>query len=207
MSAEFQFQFQFQSGGDGNMETATKYGVDNLAADLRRITRQTSDDRKIVAQVRPLAKRMAASADSWVLPDYYHCDAEQGFGVHLLHEEENHDLAIFAVSWLPGRGTPPHDHGAWAVVSGVDGGETNINWKRLDDGSKPGYAEIKEFHRVTIGPGDVMVMLPRDIHTVINETGEVTLSLHIYGRHVNYTERSQFDPENNTTDELKLKVE
>jgi hypothetical protein len=22
------------------------------------------------------------------------------------------------VSWLPGRGTPPHDHGTWAVVAG-----------------------------------------------------------------------------------------
>ncbi len=189
------------------METTTTYGIADLAADLRRITADTGDHKAIIGRVRPLAARLAENPQGWVLPELYACDAEQGFGVHLLHEEPNHDLAIFAVAWLPGRGTPPHDHGTWAVVAGIDGDETNINWRRLDDGARPGHARIEEYHRVTAGPGDVISFLPRDIHTVINQTDKVTLSLHIYGHHVNYTERSQFDPEAGTAKELKLKVE
>jgi hypothetical protein len=33
------------------------------------------------------------------------------------------------------------------------------------------------------------------------------MSLHIYGRNVNYTVRRRFDPENDTAREMKLKVE
>ena len=32
------------------------------------------------------------------------------------------------------------------------------------------------------------------IHGVVNDGEAVTLSLHIYGKHLNYTGRSQFDP-------------
>ena len=189
------------------METTTAYGVDDLAADLRRITAAGSDHKEIIRQVSPLAERLAANTESWLSDDYYDCNDEQGFGVHLLHEEPNHDLAVFAVAWLPDRGTPPHDHGTWAVVAGVDGDETNINWKRLGDGSKPGYAKIEEYHRVVAKPGQVMTFLPRDIHTVWNETDRVTLSLHIYGRHVNYTDRSMFDPENDRAESFIVTVE
>lgn len=188
------------------MDATTAYGVADLAAELRRITSETGDEKEIIRQVSPLVKGMALNPDSWLKKEYYDCDADQGFGVHLLHEEPNHDLAVFAVAWLPGRGTPPHDHGTWAVVAGVDGDETNINWRRLDDGSTPGYAKIEEFHRVIAKPGQVMPFLPRDIHTVVNETDQVTLSLHVYGRHINYAERSQFDPERDREERFVVTV-
>jgi len=189
------------------METTTAYGIGDLAADLRRITAETSDHKEIIRRVGPLAKRLAANTDSWLLDDYYSCDEAQGWGVHLLHEEPNHDLAVFAVAWLPDRGTPPHDHGTWAVVVGVDGDETNINWRRLDDGSKAGYARIEKFHEVVAKPGQVMAFLPGDIHTVWNDTDRITLSLHIYGRHINYTDRARFDPENHRAEPFIVTVE
>jgi hypothetical protein len=49
-----------------------------------------------------------------------------------------------------------------------------------------------------LGPGDVLTLQPDSIHSVINETASVTVSLHVYGKHVNYTESSQFDPEQHT---------
>ena len=189
------------------METTTAYGIDDLVSDMRRITAESSDHKDIIRQVSPLAKRLAADTGGWLSTDYYQAGEEQGFGVHLLHEEPNHDLAVFAVAWLPDRGTPPHDHGTWAVVVGIDGDETNINWRRLDDGSRPGHAKIEEYHRVVAGHGDVMTFLPRDIHAVWNETDGVTLSLHIYGHHVNHTERSQFDPDHDTEERFVFKVE
>ena len=162
--------------------------------DLRNITRETSDEVAIIQRVRPLARELAL-AKTWLRPEHYRCDEAQGFGVHLLHEEPDHTLAVFAASWLPGRGAPPHNHGTWAVVAGVDGPETNVFWKRLDDGSRPGYAEIARNGQKVFGPGDVVSFLPAQIHSVVNETGGVTVSLHIYGKHLNYTGRSQFDPE------------
>jgi predicted metal-dependent enzyme (double-stranded beta helix superfamily) len=136
----------------------------------------------------------------------YEADAEQGFGVHLLHEEADHTLAIFAVSWLPGRGTPPHDHGTWALVAGVDGPETNKFFERVDDRTRPGHAELKKIGEKVFGVGEVAAMPSRAIHLVWNETDKVTLSLHIYGKHINFTGRSQFDLESQTETPFILKL-
>jgi predicted metal-dependent enzyme (double-stranded beta helix superfamily) len=169
------------------------YTLSHFIDDLRTITAQTQDPDAIIAQLSPLAERVALSKD-WLKPEHYACDEEQGFGVHLLHEEPDHTLAIFAIAWLPGRGAPPHNHGTWAVVSGVDGQETNIFWKRRDNGARPGYAEVDWNGEKEFGPGEVVAFLSHEIHSVENRTGAVTVSLHTYGKHLNYTGRSQFDP-------------
>lgn len=180
------------------------YGLADYVADLRSIVARTTDDEAVIRQVRPLARRLAESK-TWVEPRMYTCDEEQGFGVHLLHEEPDHTLAVFALAWLPNRGTPPHDHQTWAVVAGVEGSEKNIFWKRGDDGSRPGYAELEHNGERTYGPGDVVAFLPQQIHTVWNETDAVTLSLHTYGKHINFTGRSEFDPEKNTATPFVVK--
>lgn len=172
------------------------YTLDEFVDDLRRITAKSSDERKIISEVRPLVKRLAL-AKTWLEPKHYECDEEQGFGTHLLHEEPDHSLAVFAVAWLPGRGAPPHDHGTWAVVAGVDGPEENTFWDRVDDGSRDGYAEIRKRAAKEFSEGEVVAMPAGHIHSVTNNTGAVTVSLHAYGVHVNHTGRSQFDPETN----------
>lgn len=181
------------------------YTVDALAADLRRIAAGTDDVGRILAQVRPLAQRLAGETH-WVEPRFYDADPEQGFTTTLLHEEADHTLAVFAVSWLPGRGTPPHDHGTWGVVTGVDGSERNTFWKRVDDGSRPDYAELVKAGEKIVGEGDVLIMPADAIHTVTNETDKVTLSLHIYGRHIGFTGRRQFDPGTRTVKPFEHRI-
>jgi len=174
------------------------YSIAQLVADLKAIRAQAKDEREILNRARPLARRAALAKDSWLEPRMYEADPEQGFGVHLLHEEPDHTLAIFAVSWLPGRGTPPHDHGTWAVVAGVDGPELNRFFERVDDRSRPGHAEVKKSGEKVFGVGDVVAMPTGGIHVVWNESDQVSLSLHIYGKHINFTGRSQYDPEKQT---------
>ena len=165
-----------------------------LASDLRAITSDIDDPGIIVARVRPLVQELARS-QTWLAAEHFECDSDQGFGAHLLHEEPDHTLAIFAGAWLPGRGAPPHNHGTWAVIAGVVGLERNTLWTRIDDGSRQGYAELRRLEDHVLGPGDVMTLQPDTIHSVINEGDSVTVSLHVYGKHVNHTKRSQFDPE------------
>ena len=172
-------------------------GIAELARELKAITAHTQDPRVIVLRVSPLVRHLALSK-TWLEPKHHACDPDQGFGAHLLHEEPDHTLAIFAGAWLPGRGAPPHNHGTWAVLAGVIGAERNTLWTRLDDGSRPGYAELRRLEDRVLGPGDILTLQPSSIHSVINETASVTVSLHVYGRHVNHTERSQFDPEQKT---------
>ncbi len=116
-------------------------------------------------------------------------------GLTLLHEEPDHTLAVFVVAWLPGRGVPPHDHGSWAVLAGIDGPESNTFWKRVDDGSRPGHAKLVKAGETVFHEGDVLSMLPGGIHSITNRTQQITVSLHTYGMHLNFAERSQFDLE------------
>jgi quercetin dioxygenase-like cupin family protein len=57
------------------------------------------------------------------------------------------------------------------------------------------------------GEGDVLAMPRGVIHSVWNETDAVTLSLHIYGKHVNFTGRSQFDPAKRTETPFIVKMQ
>ncbi len=182
------------------------YSLDAYVADLRRITAATTDYAEIFDQVAPLASRLALAKDSWLKPHHYETDAEQGFGAHLLHEEADHRLAVFAIAWAPDDGTPPHDHGTWAIVAGVDGVERNVKFNRLDDRSRPDHAELEERCSFTAAAGEVICLKPNGIHLVWNDSDAVTVSLHTYGMHINHTGRSAFDPETNEATPFVVKV-
>ena len=173
------------------------YDLSQFIEDLRSIYHDETDDKKIIQRVSPLAQKFAASP-GLIKDEYYQCDQEQGFSLHLLHEDEDHSNAVFVIAWLPDRGTLAHNHMTWGIVVGIEGEERETWWQRIDDGSKPGCAELERQTENQVGPGHVSCVLPEDIHTVWNNTDNVTLSLHTYGKHINFTGRSEFDVEAKT---------
>ena len=48
--------------------------------------------------------------------------------------------------------------------------------------------------------------MPDAIHSVVNETSAVTVSLHTYGMHLNYTGRLEFDPDRHTAGPVTRKI-
>lgn len=170
------------------------YTLDAFLADLKAIDRVATASPDIVrSRVVPLVARLATEAD-WSDPGLRDCDETQGFGITVLHEEPDHSLAVSAICWLPGRGVAPHDHQTWGVVVGIDGEETNVNWARHDDGSRPDHADLSVAEEVIVGPGQTCIFAPDDIHSVRN-TGETpSLSLHVYGYSPGSRDRSEFDP-------------
>jgi len=60
---------------------------------------------------------------------------------------------------------------------------------------------------VLLGPGDVLTFQPDTIHSVVNETDRVSISLHVYGMHVNHAQRSQFDTEMGTEKPFILTID
>lgn len=162
--------------------------------EVRCIAAEDVADALRIRRLAPVVRRAALSAE-WLQSPHCECDSAQGFGVHVLHEEPEHRLAVLVVSWLPGRGAPPHDHGTWAVVAGVRGAEINTHWRRLDGQSRAGYARLARSGAETLTAGRVLGFLPTAIHSVRNDSTQIAVSLHVYGKHPNYTDRSQYDPE------------
>lgn len=174
---------------------ANVYSTGDLIRDLRSICTGERREWEVMTAVKPLARRMASAPGSWLTDRMRRVDPEQGFGVTLLHEEPDHTLAVLVVSWEASRGAPPHDHGTWAVISGVEGEEYNEFFKRSaapGAGGEP--ATIQRIGGKACGAGDVLALPSGAIHSVENRTDRLAISLHIYGKNINYTGRSQFDP-------------
>ena len=182
------------------------YSVEQYVADIRAAIAEETTESAITDRIKPLSKRLAADK-SWFRESYREIDAEQGFGLHLLHEEDNHDLAVFVISWAPGKGLGAHNHKTWAVVAGIEGQEHETNYRRLDDGSRQGFADLEKTHEETLFPGTAVCCLPEDIHSVWNNGTELAISLHTYGRHLNHTGRSIFDPVAKTETPCVVKVQ
>ena len=182
-----------------------QYSITQYIEDLRSITENTIDENEILEKVGLNAKRLSAESD-WIEDRFYSPDEETGFSAFLLHEEDDHSLAVLAVSWAPGMGVGPHDHGTWAVVAGVDGVERNTRYKRLDDRRNPEYAELEVKDESNAGPGELVCIRNGGIHAVHNDSDKVTLSLHTYGTHVNHTVRFQYDLEARTAKEFKVEM-
>ena len=140
------------------------YTLNDYVTDLRQITREAESEDEIITRVGPLAQRLALDK-TWLQQKHYEANPEQGFGTFLLHEEPGHSLAVLVVNWLPGRGAPPHDHGTWAVVSGVEGLEKNISYRRIDDRARPDFAELEEKKETIAGPGELVCMKTGGIHS------------------------------------------
>ena len=173
---------------------------------LREARARHVDEVALLERVRVLTGALAEARSTWLADTMCRPDPLQGFGLHTLHEEADHSLAVFVVSWLPQRSTPPHDHGTWAIVAGLDGEERNVVWRRNDDRSRPGHADIEKAGERIVKSGDVIALPSGTIHSVANEGERVSVSLHVYGFHVNHTERSQFDPATRTETPYKVRV-
>jgi predicted metal-dependent enzyme (double-stranded beta helix superfamily) len=176
-----------------------EYELGDFVNELRTVVSTPLPEAAAVERIKPLVERLVRSR-SWVRPEFYQCDPEQGFGVHVLHEEPDHSLWVIAASWLPHRGAPPHNHGTWAVVAGIDGEESNVLWRRRGK-------QLERQGSETIGPGQVATFLSNAIHSVVNAGDRTTLSLHVYGRNLNFAERIRFDTETGTETPFTLKLQ
>jgi predicted metal-dependent enzyme (double-stranded beta helix superfamily) len=98
----------------------------------------------------------------------------------LLYVDPDYDFVINAVVRVPGRKGSIHDHAdAWVLYGLLDGTESLERYDRLDDGSKPGYAELKLSSVTTGSQGKVDLVPPRNIHA---EQGGPTRSVAIIVR-------------------------
>jgi predicted metal-dependent enzyme (double-stranded beta helix superfamily) len=83
----------------------------------------------------------------------------------LFHEDPDYGFAVNGVVREPGRKGSIHDHAhAWTAYGILDGTESLERFRRVDDGSKEGYAKL-ELESVTEGtPGKVDLVPPFDVH-------------------------------------------
>jgi predicted metal-dependent enzyme (double-stranded beta helix superfamily) len=90
-----------------------------------------------------------------------------------------------------------HDHAHIYTLYGVlDGHERVVRYDRLDDRSKPDYAEIRQSSDVLVGPGEIDLVKPYEIHTEIT-VGERAVAVIIRSQKGGDFNQGRYNPEKN----------
>jgi len=177
----------------------TGYSLKRLVEDLQDLKARGEPEPALLEEVSERVKRLLLMKHNWLRGSMCKLAADGTTGIYQLHEEPDRSLAVFVVTWPPGEETRPHEHRTWAVVGGLDGWETQHLWKRLDDGSKSGHAELVRERSERIDSSTIVTLGSNAIHSVQNDSGALSVTLHIYGMHPDYTGRLGFDPERHTS--------
>ena len=100
---------------------------------------------------------------------------------HPLIVEDNDGLGLYLTINLPGKEAAPHDHGIWCVNASISGAERHVFYRRTDDASVPGRAEVIKTGEVIVEPGTGMAMSDHDIHRTEVVGHEPAIGLALYG--------------------------
>lgn len=113
-----------------------------------------------VAEFAGLARTLAADTAHWAPLVAY--DATSRW-YHRLRTGPGYE--VWLLSWVPGQGSGPHDHGPSSGVLTVLRG---------------GLTERTKRGNLTLAPGALRVFAPGYVHEVVNDALEPAVSLHVY---------------------------
>lgn len=152
--------------------------LDKFIVDLRTIWAEDSENERRMAKAKPLLEQLlndaTLKAHSAAWP------STEGRKNLLLYVDPDHHFVINAVVRMPGRTGSVHDHAdAWVLYGVLDGSESLERFERVDDGSRPGYAEVRLSSVTTGTQGKVDLVPPHSIHA---EQGGPTRSVAIIVR-------------------------
>ena len=112
----------------------------------------------------------------------------------LFYEDPNYRFVINGLIKAPKSRTQIHDHAHnWTLYGVLDGNETIERYERVDDRTKPDYAEIRKTVDVKVGPGKIDLVPPYEIHA--EESGEErTVAIIVRGEKAGGFLQGRYDP-------------
>lgn len=160
---------------------------------MRELTMTMSDPQEIVDAGQKIQARLVANPNLILdqLSDFIATDKDSRYWpVDLndltIYRDKDKLFSVRLFVWEAHTPYPIHDHGAWGVVGGLANQVQESKYRRLDDGSRDGYAELEIKSEAILHPGETTWVLPLNegIHRM-EAVGDTTgLTLHTYGRPV-----------------------
>ena len=129
------------------------------------------------------------------------CVPAEGRAENLLfYEDPDYKFAVNGLTKVAegyGAQNRIHDHAHIYTLYGVlDGHERIERYERLDDRSRPDYAEIRKTADMEVGPGEIDLVKPYEIHTE-NTMGERTVAVIIRSEKSGGFNQGRYDPKTN----------
>jgi len=167
------------------------YSLQQFIEDLDRITRGQSAPAKIIAEAKPLLAELVKNPDC--IPPQFKKHGDKAYGRYMLYRAPLFNVT--SVVWGPGDGAKAHNHDTWGLVAVLENELQETRFRRCDDGSKEGYAELEPTAVNSNKAGMVSTLLAPedDIHEMLNVTQKNTVEVHVYGKDLANMPRLQFD--------------
>jgi predicted metal-dependent enzyme (double-stranded beta helix superfamily) len=180
------------------MSNARLASFEKFIADLQAVWASEPDDERRMAKAKPLLEALVA--DDGLKAHSAQWPSTEGRKNLMLHVDPTYGFVVNAVVRVPGRTGSVHDHAdAWVLYGVLDGTESLERYQRIDDGSRPGYADLRLSSVTTGTRGKVDLVPPRAIHA---EQGGPTRSVAIILRSQRLGEgtvlQHMYDPKANT---------
>jgi len=183
------------------VETRTQNAMDRFVAKTRDLFSEETDLERRWELLRPILAELLA--DPEVLEasqDWPEMSPVDGRARNLLfYEDPDYKFVINGLtrsaSRPAGSQSRIHDHGHIYTLYGVLTGHERIErYERLDDGSKPDYAEVRRTVDVLVGPGDIDLVRPFEVHSEV-ATGEARAAIVIRSENGGTFDHGRYDPE------------
>ncbi len=119
-----------------------------------------------------------------------------------LYRSHDPDLCLFTMVVPPGMRTRVHNHLTDGWVALLQGGQVEHIYRRTDDGSRAGFAELERVSASVVAEGELTPLLhpDLDIHAVETTSVDASVSLHVLANDLGTVERQSFDPEAHTVE-------
>ena len=162
------------------MVTTTDSAVKQFISQIRDLYEKEPDvDKrweKMIPVMRELLADEDARKDSAAWPETVYTDRAENL---LFYEDPDYGFVLNGFIKISNPDVKPksliHDHAQnWTLYGVLDGTDAIERYERVDDGSKPDYAEVKLTGSFQVGPGDVDLVRPWLIHAEVGETKRTT---------------------------------
>ena len=138
------------------------YTLEQFAADCRELLKAEpgpAGRRKVVGKLETLLRE-----DDFIDA---HCGADAEPGAHVLYEDPTLGFQVLAHVMNNARKGGPHDHGAsWAIYGQAVAHTDMTKYRRLDDGSTDGKAEIEIDREYRLERGQAGIFDDGKIHSI-----------------------------------------
>ncbi|MGH8056705.1 MAG: VOC family protein [Candidatus Entotheonellia bacterium] len=172
-------------------------------AEVEKAVAEHVDRRQTLDRLRPGFAALLADP-TWVHMDYRQPVAGK-FAQYAIYRADDGSLSVMAMVVPPGVGTPVHDHRAWGLVGVYQGRQREKVYRRMDDGSRPPFADLRQVAENILSPGDITTLLPPegDIHMIETISAEPSISIHVLGNDIGCVHRHRYDVEQQTVASFK----
>jgi len=151
---------------------------EKFIGDLLAVWSAETDDARRMENAKPLVEAFVKDPD--LKAHSVQWPSTEGRKNLLLYVDPAYEFVVNAVVRVPGRTGSVHDHAnAWVLYGVLDGTESLERYERIDDGRRPGHAEVRLASVTTGTQGKVDLVPPHAIHA---EQGGPTRSVAIIVR-------------------------